>query len=422
MTDHRPRRGRTPGPAGPTRPGPRLARPHRAHRAGGRRAFVVVLDACGVGALPDAADYGDLGADTLGHLARIEGGLRLPVLGALGLGHLTPILGVPPSPRPAIHGRLAAIGPGKDSLAGHRGLMGIAAPVALPHWPDGIPAADRRAIERAAGTPLAAGTVSDGLRALEHWGGEHLDGGPPILYTSAVDSVLQVAGHVDRLDVAALHDLCRRLHDRLPDALRPARVIARPFAGHPGAFVRVPGRLDVATPPRGRSHLDVLRERGVHVTGVGKVVDVFAGRGFDATRGAATNAAAIAAVDDRLDDPAPGLTFVNLVETDDRFGHRKDTAGFHAALRGIDAAVGRWLPRLGAGDLLVLTADHGVDPAAAHAFHTREHAPLLAVHRGPDGARARGRHDGVLADVGATVVRWLTGEDAEGLAGRAFAG
>lgn len=387
-----------------------------------RRAFVVVLDACGVGALPDAADYGDAGADTLGHLATIEGGLHLPRLGALGLGHLTAIEGVPPSPHPAVHGRLAAIGPGKDSMAGHWGLMGVAAPGALPHWPDGIPAADRRAIEAAAGLAFLAGAVSDGLDALERWGAEHLEGGGPILYTSAVDSVLQVAAHVDRLRVEHLHALCRRLHAGLPEALRPARVIARPFAGAPGAFARVPGRLDVATPPPGRSHLDVLRERGARVSGVGKVVDVFAGRGFDAVRGAGTNAEAIAALDDRLADPSPGLEFVNLVETDDRFGHRKDTAGFHAALRGIDAAVDRWLPRLGPGDLLVLTADHGVDPAAPHAFHTREHAPLLAVVPGPDGRPRSARHDGVLADVGATVVSWLTGADAPELPGRPFAG
>ena len=387
-----------------------------------RRAFVVVLDACGVGALPDAAEYGDAGADTLGHLATIEGGLRLPHLGALGLGHLTAIEGVPPSPRPAVHGRLAAIGPGKDSMAGHWGLMGVAAPGALPHWPEGIPADDRRAIEEAAGTAFLAGAVSDGLDALDRWGAGHLLGGGPILYTSAVDSVLQVAAHVDRLPVDDLHALCRRLHGALPEALRPARVIARPFAGTPGAFARVPGRLDVATPPPTRSHLDLLREREVRVSGIGKVVDVFAGRGFDAVRSAGTNAAAIAAVDERLGDPAPGLEFVNLVETDDRFGHRKDTAGFHAALRGIDDAVGRWLPRLGPDDLLVLTADHGVDPAAPHAFHTREHAPLLAIAPGTDGHPLSIRHDGVLADVGATVVRWLTGEDAPELPGRPFAG
>jgi phosphopentomutase len=385
-----------------------------------RRAFVVVLDACGVGALPDAAEYGDAGCDTLGHLAAIEGGLRLPHLQALGLGALTTIAGVPPSSRPAVHGRLAAIGPGKDSIVGHWGLMGVAAPGSLPQWPDGIPAGDLAVIERAAGTPLLAGAVSDGMDALDRWGAEHVASGRPILYTSAVDSVLQVAGHVDRLPESGLHDLCRRLHAGLPGRLRPARVIARPFTGRPGAFRRTAGRLDVALEPPSRSHLDVLRDRGVAVHGVGKVVDVFAGRGFDAVRPASTNADGIAAVDALLGELEAGMAFVNLVETDDRYGHRKDTAGFHAALRGIDAAVGRWLGRLGPDDLLVLTADHGVDPAAPHAFHTREHVPLLAVAAGPGGAPRSARHDGVLADVGASAVRWLTGEDASGLPGRSF--
>ncbi|WP_245604191.1 phosphopentomutase [Patulibacter minatonensis] len=390
--------------------------PAQAHR----RAFVVVLDACGVGALPDAADYGDDGTDTLGHLARIEGGLELPVLGGLGLGRLTDIAGVPPSTTPAIHGRLAAIGPGKDSIAGHRGLMGVALPAASPQWPDGVPADELAAMERAAGHRLLAGAVTDGLRALDRWGTEHLRTGRPILYTSAVDSVLQIAAHVDRVPVDELHALCRRLHAGLPAELRPARVVARPFRGPEGAFVRTPGRIDVATPPTTPSHLDVLRDRGTPVHGVGKVVDVFAGRGFDTTRTATTNAGAIDALDELLGTMTRGLAFVNLVETDDRFGHRKDTAGFHAALRDIDAATGRWLERLGPEDLLVLTADHGVDPAAPHAFHTREHAPLLAVAAGPDGTAVRARHDGVLADVGATVVRWLTGADAPELPGRSF--
>lgn len=385
-----------------------------------RRAFVVVLDACGVGALPDAAEYGDEGSDTLGHLAELEGGLRLPQLGALGLGHVTPLVGVPPSDRPAIHGRLAAIGPGKDSIVGHWGLMGVAAPGTLPRWPDGIPGAELRAMGHAAGRELLAGAVSDGLRALERWGAEHLASGRPIVYTSAVDSVLQVAAHTDHLSPDGLAALARRLHAGLPSELRPARVIARPFAGAPGAFHRVPGRLDVATPPPGRSHLDVLRDRGVPVLGVGKVVDVFAGRGFDEARPATTNDEGIAAVDEHLGTLDHGLAFVNLVETDDRYGHRKDTAGFHAALRGIDAAVAGWLPRLRPDDLLVLTADHGVDPAAPHAFHTREHAPLLAVVAGPDGRPRSARHDGVLADVGASVVEWLTGSAGPDLPGRSF--
>lgn len=392
-----------------------------------RRAFVVVLDACGVGALPDAAAYGDAGSDTLGHLAEIEGGLALPTLAALGLGNIGPILGVSPTPDPAVHGRLAAIGPGKDSIVGHWGLMGLVAPAALPTWPDGIGDDERRRMGELAGTPFLAGAVSDGLHALDRWGAEHLASGHPVLYTSAVDSVLQVAAHQDRWSTAELHALCARLHRGLPDGQRPARVIARPFTGEPGDFVRTSGRRDFALDPPGPSYLDAVRATGVRVDGVGKVVDVFAGQGFDAVHPGATNDEALRATSALLDDPEAGLVFVNLIETDERYGHRKDTAGFHRALREIDAAVAVWLPRLGPDDLLILTADHGVDPAAPHRFHTREYAPLLARFAVPDRAGessepiwASGRHDGTLADVGASVLWWLAGTEPAHLPGRTF--
>lgn len=383
-----------------------------------RRAFVVVLDACGVGAADDAAEYGDEGTDTLGHLAAIEGGLRLPTLQALGLGDVAPIDGMPPAATPVVHGRLAPIGPGKDSIVGHWGLMGVAAPGPLPAWPAGVAADERQQWERALGVRFLAGERTDGITAIERWGAVHLERGDPILYTS-LDSVLQIAAHVDRWPEAALHDLCRRLHRALPAERRPARVIARPFAGPPGRFERTSGRRDVALPPPGRSYLDALAEHGQAIHGVGKVVDVFAGRGFSATHPGGSNQQALAATARLLDELDGGLVFVNLVETDERYGHRKDTAGFHRALRAIDAELARWLPRLGPDDLLILTADHGVDPAADHRDHTRELVPLLAT----SGERAPGRrHDGTLADVGATVLRWLTGREDRDLPGRSFAG
>jgi len=383
------------------------------------RALVVVLDACGAGAADDAADYGDAGADTLGHVARIEGGLRLPALGRLGLGSIRPLGGVAPAADPAVHGLLAPIGPGKDSIVGHWGLMGVAAPGPLPSWPDGIRDEELHAWGAAIGTPLLCGRRSDGLTAIADWGAEHLRTGHPILYTS-IDSVLQLAAHVDRWPEPRLHELCRRLHDHLGDR-RPARVIARPFRGAPGAFERTDGRHDVAVAPPGPSHLDALRAAGVPVHGVGKVVDVFAGRGFSDRHPGATNAEALAVTGALLDELEAGLAFVNLVETDQRYGHRQDVAGFHAALRAIDAAVASWLPRLRAGDLLVLTADHGVDPLTDHRDHTRELVPLLATGRSASGAPLAGRrHDGTLADVGASVLRWLTGDDAPELPGRPF--
>jgi phosphopentomutase len=194
------------------------------------------------------------------------------------------------------------------------------------------------------------------------------------------------------------------------------RVIARPFDGEPGAFHRREGRRDYAVPPPGRSYLEELQADGVPVHAVGKIRDLFAGVGIDVKHTAATNESGIAATTDLVRSLDTGLAFTNLVETDQVYGHRHDVEGFHAALQTIDAAVGEWLELLRSGDLLILTADHGVDPTASHTDHTREHAPLLAVFGGEDGRR----HDGPLADVGASVLRWLSGRDASPLPGTSF--
>ena len=381
----------------------------------GRRAFVVVLDAVGVGALPDAAAYGDAGTDTLGHLATALGGLDLPVLERLGLGSIASIEGVAPAAEPAIHGRLHALGPGKDSTTGHWELMGVVAQEAPPTYPDGFPPDVLAVLEGLAGTGFVCNRPYNGVAALDDFGAEHLRTGRPILYTSQ-DSVLQVAAHVDVLAERDLQALCARIRRALPDEHSVGRVIARPFTGAPGAFERTDGRRDFALPPPGTSHLDVLRGRGVPVHAVGKVADLFAGRGFDACHRAAGNADGIERTTALLERLDRGLVFTNLIETDQVFGHRKDREGFAAALREIDAATGRWLGMLREGDLLVLTSDHGVDPIAPHSDHTREYAPLLAVFGGHNGRR----HDGPLADVGASALRWLTGRDEPSLPGRPF--
>lgn len=379
-----------------------------------RRAAVVVIDALGAGALPDAADYGDAGANTLAHLAEATGGLDLPTLGRLGLGSILPLRGVPPAAAPAIHGRLAAQGPGKDSTAGHWELMGVVAPAAPPTYPDGFPDDLVARLSEVAGRGLLGGLASDGIAAIEDHGPRHLRTGELILYTSQ-DSVLQLAAHVDRVAPEELYAACRRVRGALTGEHAIGRVIARPFAGSPGAFRRLHGRRDFAVPPPARSYLEELRDGGVPTHGVGKVGDLFAGRGFDHVHEAPTNAGALAATTRLLRELDGGLIFTNLVETDQVFGHRKDVEGFHGALRAIDAAVAEWLELLGGDDLLVLTADHGCDPAAAHSDHTREHVPLLALP-------GSGRHDGVPADVGATALRWLTGRDAPDLPGAPFLG
>ena len=381
-----------------------------------RRAAVIVLDACGVGALPDAGDYaGDVGSNTLAHLAERVGGLDLPALQRLGLGSILPLLGVPPAAEPVLHGRLAPLGPGKESTTGHWELMGVVPTSPLPTYPDGFPQAVIDMLERATGSRFCCNRPFSGTEVLDVFGERHLSTGDLILYTSA-DSVLQIAAHVDVLDEPALYGVCEAAREVMDGKHRVGRVIARPFEGRPGAFVRREGRRDYAAPPPGRSYLEELQDAGVAVHGVGKIRDLFAGVGIDVKHEAGTNSKGIAATTRLLGELDGGLIFVNLVDTDQVYGHRKDVEGFHAALRAIDTALADWLELLGSDDLLVLTADHGVDPDAPHTDHTREYAPLLAVFEGHDGRR----HDGPLADVGASALRWLTGREAPELPGEAF--
>lgn len=384
-----------------------------------RRALVVVLDACGAGALPDAADYGDAGTNTLAHLAQAAGGLELPTLGALGLGAILPLQGVAPgggANGPVLHGRLHPLGPGKDSTTGHWELMGVVAPVAPPTFPDGFPDQVIAAIERLAGRAVLCNATSDGLAAIEDFGAQQLESGGLIVYTSQ-DSVLQIAAHEDAVPLSELLEICAAVRRELADGpFAVGRVIARPFTGEAGSFERTPGRRDFALPPATRSYLEELRSAGVPVHSVGKVDQLFAGMGIDEAHAGATNAEAIAATTALLGSLDHGFIFTNLIETDQVYGHRKDVEGFHVALREIDRAVGRWCAQMGPEDLLILTADHGCDPLHPGTDHTREYAPLLAAFAGHDGRR----HDGPLADVGASVLRWLAARDAPALPGTSF--
>jgi phosphopentomutase len=381
-----------------------------------RRAFVVVLDACGVGALPDAGEYaGDEGSNTLAHVAEDVGGLDLPVLGSLGLGSIVPLLGVPPAEHPVVHGRLHPLGPGKESTTGHWELMGVVPAAALPTYPNGFPPDVVATLERVTGLRFCCNAPASGTEVIEQWGLHHLQTGEVILYTSA-DSVLQLAAHRDVLSEEDLIGACAAAREAMTGEHAVGRVIARPFEGEPGAFRRTEGRKDFSVKPPGRSYLEELQAAGVPVHAVGKVRDLFAGVGVDAYHPGASNERGIAAITELARDLDAGLVFANLVETDQVYGHRHDVEGFHRALREIDAAVGGWLELLRDEDLLVLTADHGVDPRAPHTDHTREHAPLLARFGGHDGRR----HDGPLADVGASTLKWLGGREAPELPGEPF--
>jgi phosphopentomutase len=381
-----------------------------------RRAFVIVLDACGVGALPDAADYGDAAdSNTLQHVAELAGGLDLPVLRALGLGCIEPLDGVAPAPDPVLHGRLGALGPGKESVTGHWELMGVVPQVPLPTYPSGFPDSVLQELETATGARFCCNRPYSGTQVIDDFGSHHLRSGELILYTSA-DSVLQIAAHHDVIDEPGLWRVCAAAREVMRGEHAVGRVIARPFIGAAGAWVRTTGRHDYSLEPPSRSYLEELRDAGVAVHGVGKIRDLFAGVGVEVSHPGATNPEAIASVTGLVDSLDSGLVFANFVDTDQVYGHRHDVAGFAGALRAIDAAVGGWLERLGDDDMLVLTADHGVDPTADHTDHTREHAMLLACFAGHGGRR----HDGPLADVGASVLAWLTGREAPELPGRSF--
>ncbi len=374
-----------------------------------------MLDACGVGALDDAAQYGDAGANTLGHVAQRLGGLDVPTLAALGLGSIIELVGVRPAARPVLHGRLHALGPGKDSTAGHWELMGVVAPAPMPTYPDGFPAPVIELVRAASGRDVLCNRPSNGLEAIDRFGSEHVRTGELIVYTSE-DSVLQIAAHTDVVATDELYRICGQVRRTLPPEHAVGRVIARPFTGVDSGFVRTDGRRDFASPPPTASYLDALQAEGVEVHSVGKVGQLFAGIGIDVQHPGPTNATALARTTELIGELDAGFVFTNLIETDQVYGHRHDFEGFAGALAEIDRAVAQWLALLGDDDLLILTADHGCDLASPRTDHTREHAPLLAVFIGNGGRR----HNGPLADVGASVLAWLAGVQAGELPGSPF--
>jgi phosphopentomutase len=294
--------------------------------------------------------------------------------------------------------------------------MGVITPVALRTYSDGFPDDVIDRLRAATGRGVLCNRPYSGIAVIDDFGEEHLRTGDLIVYTSA-DSVLQIAAHDAVVPEAELYAACRAARDIMRGEHAVGRVIARPFAGEPDAFTRTAGRKDYALDPPGRSYLQELQAHGIAVHTVGKIGSVFNHVGVDHEHRGPDNATAIAATSALVGELDGGLVFTNLVETDQVYGHRQDVPGFHGALQGIDRAVGEWLDRLDpARDLLVITADHGCDPTTPGTDHTREHAPLLAAFAGHGGRR----HDGPFSDVGASVLRWLAGRDADGLPGSPF--
>jgi phosphopentomutase len=367
------------------------------------RAVVIVLDGVGVGHAPDAEAYGDAGADSLGHAASAVSGLALPHLEALGLGRLAEIAGVAPAPQPSgAYGRLIERAAGKDSVSGHWELMGVTLAHPMPTYPNGFPPDLVARFEAAIGRGVLGNVAASGVEIIQRLGAESVRTGKPILYTSA-DSVFQLAAHEEIIPVEQLYAMCEIARGLLTGEHAVGRVIARPFIGTPGAFTRTARRKDFALEPPAPTLLDRLTGAGYDMLGVGKIEDLFAGRGLTESVHPGDNAGAMAAALECLQRPFRGLLFVNLVDMDQLYGHRRDPHGYAAALEAFDAWLPEALALLGPRDALFITGDHGNDPTWRGTDHTREMAPLLVA--GPAVKPVDLGERQTFADVGATLAQ-----------------
>jgi phosphopentomutase len=361
--------------------------------------MVLVLDGVGIGALPDAGRYGDEGSDTLGHVAA-EIGLHVPVLRTLGLDRVARLGGAPAVVVGAC-GRLAEVSAGKDSVTGHWELMGVVLEHPFPTFPSGFPVGLIAEFERRIGRGTIGNVVASGTDVIERLGPEHLRTGKPIVYTSA-DSVFQLAAHEDVIPVAEQYRMCDIAFDVAARGAGVGRVIARPFVGAPGSFRRTVNRHDYALEPVGDTLLDWLTRSGVGVTAIGKIADLFAGRGVAKAVSTSSDEDGIVKLRAAMSETATGLIFANFVDFDTLYGHRNDVAGYAANLERFDERLGGVLDELHDQDLLVVTADHGNDPSTPSTDHSREYVPLLVV-----GPRVRPGVDlgtrASFADVGQTI-------------------
>jgi len=383
-----------------------------------RRAFLLVLDGVGVGEAPDAGAFGDSGSDSLGNTARVLGGLALPNLGRLGLGNLTCIPGTPPVAAAAgAYGKMAPLSAGKDSTTGHWEMCGLVVERPFPTYPRGFPPEVLRPFEGAIGRGTLGNRAASGTAIIQELGDEHVATGKPIVYTSA-DSVFQIAAHEEVVPIEELYRMCATARGQLVGEHQVGRVIARPFGGRSGRYARTPRRRDYTVPPPGRTALEVLRDAGCEVVGIGKIEDLFSGVGLTSAEHTTSNAAGMGATLRRAREaPAGSVVFTNLNDFDTLWGHRNDAAAYGRGLRDFDAWLPELLATLGPGDLLLLTSDHGNDPTTPSTDHSREYVPVLGLRAGARGAGAIGTRRG-LADVAATLLEHFG--CSEHLAGTSF--
>ncbi len=373
---------------------------------GRRRVILITLDGVGIGELPDAERYGDVGAHTLRHVAEACGSLDLPHLQRFGLGNIEALPGIPPVQDPsAIYGKLAEISTGKDTTTGHWELAGLPTLTPFATYPEGFPDEIIAAFATETGSRPLGNCAASGTEIIRLLGEEHCRTGRPIVYTSS-DSVFQIAAHEDIIPPEQLYRICQATRDLL-DRYRVARVIARPFVGHHAEdFKRTSRRRDFSVPPHGQTLLDRVAHQGLQVHGIGKIEDIFVRRGLTSSVKTESDRDGMDKILEALVRVEAGLIFANLVDFDMVYGHRNDALGFARNLMQFD----RWLPemmaRLRSGDLLVITADHGCDPLTPGTDHTREYVPLLVWHPGLHTGHSVGVRPS-FADVAATAASWL---------------
>ncbi|MEO6952154.1 MAG: phosphopentomutase [Polyangia bacterium] len=371
------------------------------------RVLLVVLDSCGCGELPDAKKYGDEGANTLGNMSIKVGGMTLPNLMAYGLGHLTTILGVPPVAAPkGAFGKMREASAGKDTTTGHWEMAGLQVDKAFPTFPGGFPLPMMEAFSKEIGRGILGNVPASGTTILDELGDEHVRTGSIIVYTSG-DSVFQVAAHEDVVPLDELYRICE-IARRYCDDLPIARVIARPFVGTSGHWKRTYNRRDFSMPPAAPTVLDAITKAGLPVVGVGKIWDIFAGQGVTENVHSEGNRDGLEQTLAVMDRTPKGLVFLNLVDFDMLYGHRRDPEGYYKALQEFDEYLPKLVAKLGPNDLMLITADHGNDPTYRGTDHTREYVPILAIDSGKTGSAtaAAGRDLGTrlgFYDIGQTI-------------------
>lgn len=342
------------------------------------RVFLTVLDSVGVGELPDAAAYGDRGSDTVGNISRVVR-LKLPTLRSLGLPRVARVDGMAPIDAPlGAFGRMAERSAGKDSVTGHWEIAGIILDRPFPTFPHGFPPDVIAEYERRIGRKTLGNYPASGTVIIDELGPEHMRTGYPIVYTSA-DSVFQIAAHEEIIPLGELYRICEIAYDLVGRGMNVGRVIARPFVGRPGAFQRTTNRHDYALPPPGPTLLDAMCAAGKHVHAIGKIKDLFAGRGISTSVHTRSDDEGVDEIEKAIAAAGPGLVFTNLVDFDTQYGHRNDPTGYAANLERFDARLARLFPSLRPRDVLIVTADHGNDPTTASTDHAREYVPVFLV-------------------------------------------